>query len=348
MLHASRKVLHDNIINYPSLSGERAGKGCIARQWKQTPHWGHQFEMKPISMNLLMIFAFLLASTTSVVIRIRLSTGMIQRLDIDDDTETISSLRARLRESGVISAEDVSFTLKERSYPAVSVSSDSENENVLIKALGISPGEMLSIVKPVIVKERRPAAVFDSNSDNPLANKSTIKKTNKKKPSSIADLEQKRKELLKITRQKGSNGRSVSMTSSAGRILHRMADTGGFAVLFGRAMKPVVAKTAVKKGNSIAAIAKLEAAVKENVEILGVGEIYQFSESSFDGSISNPPENLGGLPAVAIFMQIAKSLGLSVVGCCIAMPKGAQGLLQLKCHLYRTSLNNNYLLTISI
>ena len=138
------------------------------------------------------------------------------------------------------------------------------------------------------------------------------------------------------------------MTSSAGRILHRMADTGGFAVLLGRAMKPVVAKTAVKKGNSIAAIAKLEAAVTENVEILAVGEIYQFSESSIDGSISNPPDNLGGLPAVAIFMQIAKSLGLSVVGCCIAMPKGAQGLENLKLCSYCTSLNKNNLFTTSI
>lgn len=272
---------------------------------------------------------------------------MIQRLDIDDDTETVSSLREKLRETGVISAEDVSFTLKERSYSAVSVSSDSENESVPIRTLGISPGEMLSIVKPVMVKERRPASDLDSNSGNPLVNKSAIKKTNKKKPSSIADLEQKRKELLKITRQKGSNCRSVSMTSSAGRILHRMADTGGFAVLLGRATKPVVTKTAVKKGNSIAAIAKLEAAVKENVEIFGVGEIFQFSESSVDGSISNPPENLGGLPAVAIFMQIAKSLGLSVIGCCIAMPKGAQGLNKLIRCFYRSSLNDNYLFIIS-
>lgn len=264
--------------------------------------------------------------SSAVTLRIRLPSGVMQRLELDDEVETISSVRKRLVSDGVLSTEDISFTLKGQSYSALSVSASLTEENVTIKSLGVSSGDILSIVRPAAPKEKRVIPDLDdatSSSDPVKAPKVIAKKSNQKKPTSIADLEKKRKELLKITRQKGTGGRSVSMTSSAGRILHKIADTGGVAMLLGRIAKTAPQKAAAKKGTSIAAIAKLENAVKEKVEVHAVCEIFQYSEE--EGSSTSLPENLCNLPAVAVFVQIAESLGLSVVGCCVGMPKHLQG-----------------------
>ena len=154
----------------------------------------------------------------------------------------------------------------------------------------------------------------------------TVPRKNQKKPTSIADLEKRRRELLKITRQKSTHGSTVKMTSSAGRILQRMANVGGCAILMGRVVKTAPTKTAVRKGTSIAEIAKSESVTRTATEVLAVCEIFQYSDSE-EGAVTNKvqPQNLCDLPAVAVFIELAKALGLGVVGCCIGMPNHLQG-----------------------
>jgi hypothetical protein len=266
--------------------------------------------------------AFHIASA-AVTLRIRLSNGLTQRLEIEDEIETIDSLRQRLRKEGIILEDDSSFTLKDQSYSALSVSTSLDSEQLSIRKLGISSGDILSIIRPAAFKEKQLA----SDPDRVPQGKGQMmsRKSSQKKLTSIADLEKKRKELLKITRQKGTNGRAVSITASAGRILDRMANSGGYAMLLGRTVKVAPIKASAKKGNSIAAISKLENSERETIEILAVCEIFQYSDPSAKGFYSSqPPVNLNDLPAVAVFTQIAKALGISVVGCCVSMPKDLQ------------------------
>lgn len=282
---------------------------------------------------------------SAVVLRIRLPNGSMQRFEIDDESETISGLREKLRGLGMISSEDVSFTLKDRTYSAIGTSSVSEGsesagELETIGTLSIKSGDILSIIRPAAAKEakenssKEPSLTSEMDANGiPIPVKVPKKVVQKKKPTSIADLEKTRKELLKVTRQKTSGGRSVSMTSNAGRILNRIAETGGYALLMGKTIKSTPVKGAAKKGTSIAAIAKLENAVKEKVEVHAVCEIYQYTEHSSEhspehsseSSLNVLPDNLSDLPSVAAFLQIAESLGLSIVGCCVGMPKHLQG-----------------------
>ena len=273
---------------------------------------------------VIVMTALQLAQST-VVLRIRLSSGSMQRFEIDEESETVSGLRQKLRDSGVITTEDVSFTLKEQSYSAILPSNSLDSEDLAIKELGICSGDILSIVKPAAPKDS--VKIPESDVDGvPSTPRIQVKKVQKKKPTSIADLEKKRKELLKITRQKSSNGRSVSMTSSAGRLLNKIAEQGGYALLMGRVVKMKIEKNKTKIGTSIAAIAKLESAVKEKVEVHAVCEIYQYSSEPAEGSSKNIlPENLSDLPTVGVFLQIAKTLGLEIVGCCVGLPNTSSG-----------------------
>ena len=267
-------------------------------------------------VSLIIILALHVAQS-AVVLRIRLPNGSMQRFEVDDEKETISGLREKLQSQGLLAAEDTSFMLKETSYSALSTV-PTDVEEITIKNLGLRSGDILSIVRPVPAKE----ALDSSDAATSSAPRVQIKKVTKKKPTSIADLEKKRKELLKITRQKTSGGRSISMTSSAGRILNKIAGTGGYALLMGKIIKTTPEKKAPKKGNSIAAIAKLENAVKEKVEVHAVCEIFQYSAA--ESSATNvPPENLSDLSTVEIYSQIAKSMGLQIVGCCVGLPPPA-------------------------
>ena len=272
---------------------------------------------------MLLTSAFHFASA-AVTLRIRRSNGVMQRLEIDDEVETIASLRQKLSNEGIIQDDDATFTLKDQSYSALSVSASLDSEQLSIRNLGVSSGDILSIVRTAAIKEKKSPSDLDNASQ--VKGLKLTKKSNQKKPTSIADLEKKRKELLKVTRQKGSNGRTVSVTASAGRILNRMAEFGGYAMLLGRIVKAVPVKASAKSGNSIAAISKLENSIKETVEVVAVCEIFQYSDTCAEDSYSSqPPVNLNDLPAVAVFTQIAEALGLSVVGCCVSMPKESQG-----------------------
>ena len=279
---------------------------------------------------LFTILATLLQlASTSVVLRIRLSNGIMQRLELDEQVETMVSIKERLRKDGSISTDDTHFTLKGKSYSVLAVSASLEDENISIDKLGISSGDILTLARPVVVKERQQIVPSDrssgANSSGKVAQNIVTRKS-QKKPTSIADLEKKRKELLKITRQKVTNGSTVRMTSSAGRILQRMANVGGFAMLMGRVVKTAPAKVPAKKGTSIAEIAKSESAAKSVTEVLAVCEIFQYSDSEEGSDINkSQPQNLCDLPAVAVFVQLAKALGLGVVGCCIGVPSHSLG-----------------------
>jgi len=165
----------------------------------------------------------------SIILRIRLSNGTMQRLEVDENKDSIISLREKLRNLGAISTDDVYFVLKENKYDLLSDTNTNDNT---LTSLGLKNGDIVSIT----------AAPITNNSDSIKKGKDGIRSTSvfdkkNKKITSIADLEKRRQEMIKVTRQKSSNTRSVAMTSVAGRILNRLASTGGCALLIGKTVQ---------------------------------------------------------------------------------------------------------------
>lgn len=268
-----------------------------------------------IYQKIVILLSILLIGQTAVILRVRLPNGSLQRLEVDEEKDSVSDLRKRLISEGILADDDISFVLKDQTYSAKSVSDSIDDEKIMIKNLGISSGEILSINRLISsLKVSKPV----------VKSSKTVSKVTKKNPSSIADLEKKRKEMIKIIRQKGSNNRLVSMTSSAGRILNRLAENGGYAILLGKNVQIIPEKN-TKKGNSISAITKSDNAVKEKIEIHAVCEIHQFLSNGENNGISIP-ENLSDIPAVASYIEIARSLGLSIVGCCVGSPEQQKGI----------------------
>lgn len=242
-----------------------------------------------------------------LTLRIRLASGVIQRFEVDDeDGITVADLRSKLRSSGVLTETDVSFTVNDKTYTC---NDGGVGEDMTMKQLGVSNGDILNVIGPAADDTTTSGTSATSSASGSSGVKSASKfMQRKKKPTSIADLEKWRKELIKITRQKSTGGRSVSMTPSAGRILKRLASGHGHALLVGKVVSKGGKKSSSsgsgRKSVSIAAMAKAEQASKESVEVYAVCEV-------------GNGEDLSTLPGVGEVCALASSLGLDVVGCCI-------------------------------
>ena len=117
------------------------------------------------------------------------------------------------------------------------------------------------------------------------------------------------------------------MTSSAGRILKRLAAQGGHALLLGKIVKKDGDKSISGSGGgvsgggggkkliSIASMTKSEQAVKESVEIYAVCEVDSSSSSSSSGGSDDSQTS-----SIERVCELAQSLGLSVVGCGLGTP----------------------------
>lgn len=269
--------------------------------------------MFPLRTCIAVIWILLsaLSIQAAITIRIRLSNGSMQRFEVDEEKETVYSLRERLINQGIITGEDVSFILKDQSYLAqitstststsdqsallgnadpetVGAASTSQSQNegevetdgtsrgsisvlsedvqttdkssvrsqkysaatisatidekeVFIKSLNVCSGDIINIIKPSIPKDvtkikketKLSSTLSTESTQKNIVNKSKSSTPKKGVNQSIADYDKKKRSLLKITRQKSTHGRSVSMTSTAGRIFNRLADKGGYGLLLG-------------------------------------------------------------------------------------------------------------------
>jgi hypothetical protein len=127
--------------------------------------------------------------------------------------------------------------------------------------------------------------------------------------------------MVKVTRQKTPGNRTISITPSAGRILKRLSE-GGYALLLGRT---VTSKASAKAKPTIQKISSSKTGPSEAIEIHAVCELlhcpYTDPRGSTDTAVPSIPEDLSSLAVVPQICEIAKSLGLTIVGCGVGTPQ---------------------------
>ena len=155
-------------------------------------------------------------------------------------------------------------------------------------------------------------------------------KKEEKNSMSNVDIEERRKSLTKITRQKSTGKRYVAVTSSAGRVLKRLTNTkhGSVALLIGRVMAERDSAEAAASKARDRALAKInkKAALegdkadkgRECIEVHAVFELH--SEVGQDLCAANDASSvdLSTHASLPHLRSLCKSLGLSVVGVGVA------------------------------
>ncbi len=250
---------------------------------------------------------FIHLSNAKITLRLRLASGAVSRVEADE-TENVDSFRARMQSEGKIPVGS-SLVIVGKTFQ------DGSPGEGALGDLGLSNGEIVTVSGGV------PQA---STSSSPLTKEKEIggksSKASQKKSMSNIDIEERRKSLIKIARQKSTGKRYVAVTSSAGRILKRLANSkhGGVALLVGRSMaeRNSAAATASKARDRALAKINKKAALegdradkgRECIEIHAVFELH--AEEGPDGAV----QDLATHPSLPRVQKLCSSLGLSVVG----------------------------------
>ena len=242
----------------------------------------------------------------ALTIRVRLPSGQLQRVSIEDEEkETIGSLRACMQSQGVELPANSTLSIKDERYDCLDAAG---KNNTSLGSLGLSPGEIVHVLDtaPKRAAQRAPAP--------------TRVAPKKKTASSIAEIQRLKKLLVKLARQKPTGRRVVAVAPSVGRILQRVA-AGGVALLLGRSMSEGggagsssssgMSKSGTRLRAAVTAAGDSASQQRECIEIHAACEIFQ---GSLPDDIS-----MSSMVSLPLVTEIAAGLGLSVVGCSIGV-----------------------------
>ena len=262
---------------------------------------------------LVVIFLIFLISIAKIdakiILRLRGASGAITRVEADE-AEDVASFRARLLSEGKIPVGS-SLALAGNTY-----GNGSPGEGTL-GDMGLSNGEIVTVSGG---EDQTPAPSLPSPIERIGGKSNRANKSASKKTMSNVDIEERRKSLIKIARQKSTGKRYVAVTSSAGRILKRLANSkhGGVALLVGRSMteRNSAAATASKARDRALAKINKKAALegdkadkgRECIEVHAVFELH--AEEGPDGA----SQDLSSHPSLPQLQKLCASLGLSIVG----------------------------------
>ena len=184
-----------------------------------------------------LLMAAFITCVDAVLLRLRLADGSVQRIDIDEN-ERISTLWTRLSNLGISDTAQLTFKGKkiERERSSILTLSD----------LAPRPGDILQVSISKDKINDRIDDFEDNDSDAwtqassktlhniaPTSSQRVKSRPRLKKMSmNIQDLENRRRSLIKMTRQSPSVCDAVYVSSSIQRILTRVSNTGT-AVLLG-------------------------------------------------------------------------------------------------------------------
>ena len=285
---------------------------------------------------IIVTFCALLAvqwAQAKLILRLRLQNGSIQRVEVDDENESIADFRNRLVQSGKITGSS-EITFKSGGADA--------SDHVSLSSLCLANGEIVNVTGGTPPsKDKAPSKPANSNSNSnsksrPVPGRRTSSTASSAKSMSNADIDKRRQELTKIARQKTKGNRYVACTKSAGRVLDRLASGGGCAVLMGRVMleqeeSDVAAKRARERAlqklgrtKASAGLGNSESEQEEGNECIEVHAVCELS-----GAAASPSGfDYATHPELARVRSVARGLGLSIVGCCIGSSGGESEVVQ--------------------
>ena len=156
---------------------------------------------------LSLIFACQHLLSSAVIFRVRLPSGAIERVEVDE-ASSLTDLKSKFDNLGYTNQNS---TLVFRSKPL-------NTEAGHIKELSVTPGEFITVVEPSNIKtEKIPGNIHPSASVQ--LKKSTSSQKGAK--SSVADIGRWRSTLTKISRQSPETNSSVRVSDKTFRILNR-------------------------------------------------------------------------------------------------------------------------------
>ena len=266
-----------------------------------------------------------------MTIRVRLPSGQLQRVLIEDEEgETIAMLRTRIQTQGLIPGNST-LSIKDVMYDCT----DAEGRNVTrLATLDMSPGEIVHVVD-LAPKGLRQAKkeVADAEASSPphalpssapaeptssaISTSPTARTSKKKVTTSISEIQRLKKEMVKVARQKTSGLRVVAVSPSVAGVLRRVA-SGGLALLLGRSMEEnegprgMAGKTRAMSSEGGAK------EVRECIEVHAACEVFR--------GLALPDDiSRAALVSLSLVAEIARRLGLDVVGCAIGLAPSAEG-----------------------
>lgn len=259
-------------------------------------------------------------------LRIRLSTGELIRLDLDDDTQTINQIYQKLltksemaQLSSVSKIETSKLEIKGKIFQL------SSDENIF--SLGVRNGEIINILQEKSFNKT------SLKSNITTSEKKLVSTVHKKKIVSMASIQARKLSLEKITRQKSTKSHSVFVnpSSSIERIMSRMTEHGGLAILLGKTETQVQKAKTISTKTSISSISSNSTASRNVTSIEAICEVFlqnpipngsdrNLQSQSFINQVTSS-ESVTMIEKVQMF---AENLGLDVVGFCVHIRSSSQ------------------------
>lgn len=256
-----------------------------------------------LSQLLLVFLIFAKIGNAALTLRVRLPSGIIQRISVDNEKEeTIESIRRTMLDRGFIPTNST-IAIKSVEYDCANAS---KNET-RIADLGMAQGEIITVVSDVIAKTTTSAKHDGSYATTAKSTGST--KSKSKKAGTLAEVIAAKKEMIKVARQKSTGKIVVAVALSVGKIMTRLSK-GGVALLIGRTLVEPTRDSSPSKAQ-VTSGAKRES--RECVEVHAACEI--FSGSQFPTDWTAP----SSVVSIGLVAHVAERLGLSIVGCGIGI-----------------------------
>ena len=275
--------------------------------------------------------------SNSITLRIRSLSGTVQRMDVST-AHTIAELHGHVLEV-IDGSKDENYTLSFCGYSYNT--SDLLLNTSLISETSLKTGEIVSVtLQETKTKERERHETKGTGSQASQATRqststSTRRTSTTKKSLTLDDISKRKESLPKIKRQKADGTKVVRLSAETSRVLKRILDNKGVALLLGRFVNGTEqSSTSSKgkgKGGSIKTAASLDKkSATDYFDVVSACELFGTTQSSSSSFSSSPGSDSHHHPhysaqiadsydLVDSINQLAASLDLEIVGCCIGI-----------------------------
>lgn len=250
--------------------------------------------------------------SNSIIIRVRLQSGVIHRLDIDEKTTTNDFLEL-LQGKGYSSA-DASYTINKAHY-----SNQNITQGVFLQSFQLRQGDIIDIQSSSKLSSSSTVKGSSKASDKATTTRSSSRK-DKQKAMSMSDYRKYRESLIKMKNEKSKNDRIAAVSLSSGRVLKRLTQ-GGIGMMLGRIIsQDKKVKPLRKTAKSSTSVNEKDSSPVSLYEVHAVCELAVCTESNSlpwnikEGSVY---ENMQKI------CQLGEQLDLEVIGCCVGIPSSS-------------------------
>lgn len=247
------------------------------------------------------LLAFATSPSGSLSVRLRLESGVVQRLGVNA-TESVATLTERI--AALIDSADLQLTIQGQTYEI-----DELRQNLTrVGDTSIKNGDFVLITSPND-KQSSNEASDSAVSSSTIPKKSMPKKFSaRKQVASVEDIRKRKEGMEKIKRQLVNSSHGVEISPSVARIVHRVTEKGGMALLLGRNDTTNSAEPRKRSINR----SKHTKACESTVHVVAAVEVHS-------GSFGFPSD-LRNLATTRSAVELAHLLHLQVVGACVGAP----------------------------